>query len=197
MKPPRFTAYMITNQINGKVYIGVTSRTIEQRFLEHIAESKRTRRVCAIHLAIRKYGEHQFKIVEIACAFSREDLSDLERVLIRERGTNAPNGYNLTMGGDGVLGLSVEIRAKISDKWRGRKHTQESRRLISEAGCRRVVSESTKAAISKKHSGKKLSQAHREKLSASKVGKKMPPRSEIHKAKISAGLVLAHARKKA
>lgn len=58
------------------------------------------------------------------------------------------------------------------------------------------VSEETREKIRAKHIGKKLSAEHREKLSAAKTGRKLPPRSAEHCARISAGLVRAHARKR-
>lgn len=54
----------------------------------------------------------------------------------------------------------------------------------------------TREKIRKKHLGKKLSDEHRMKLSAAKLGKKMPPRTPEHSARISEGLVRAHARRK-
>lgn len=57
--------------------------------------------------------------------------------------------------------------------------------------------EATKAKIAKAHKGKKLTADHRAKLSAAKVGKKRPPRSAEHSARIAAGLRKAWARRKA
>lgn len=59
------------------------------------------------------------------------------------------------------------------------------------------VTPETRQKISLKHRGKRLTAEHRAKLSAAKLGKKMPPRTAEHSARISAGLVRAHARKKA
>lgn len=61
----------------------------------------------------------------------------------------------------------------------------------------RVVSIETRAKLRAAKIGKPLSSEHRAKMSAAKIGKKMPPRTAEHCAKISAGLVRAHARRKA
>ena len=37
--------YKITNLINGKCYIGQTSRTIEERFKQHLKDSKKEERI--------------------------------------------------------------------------------------------------------------------------------------------------------
>lgn len=61
----------------------------------------------------------------------------------------------------------------------------------------RRVSPETRAKISAGHKGKTLSVEHRAKLSAAKLGKKRPPRSDDHCAKISEGLRRAWKRRKA
>ena len=51
--------YKVTNDVNDKVYIGQTIRTVEQRFNQHIKDSKK--RDCYFHRAMNKYGcEHFF-----------------------------------------------------------------------------------------------------------------------------------------
>lgn len=49
--------YSITNKINNKVYIGMTTRSVQQRRLEHISRSRYNNYSSKIHSAIRKYGE--------------------------------------------------------------------------------------------------------------------------------------------
>lgn len=58
------------------------------------------------------------------------------------------------------------------------------------------VSEQTRSKIRAGHVGKRLSPEHRAKLAAAKLGKKLPPRTKEHSARISAGLIAAHARRK-
>lgn len=48
--------YKITNKINGKLYIGQTTKTVQERFKKHIKDSFKEKRNSAINLAIRKYG---------------------------------------------------------------------------------------------------------------------------------------------
>ena len=55
--------YKVTNNINGKMYIGQTRRTIEQRWKQHIYDSfNNSLDTSAFHCAIRKYGIEAFKI---------------------------------------------------------------------------------------------------------------------------------------
>ena len=58
--------YVITNDINGKQYVGKTNNSIEQRFKEHIKDSKRER--CEkrpLYNAMNKYGIEHFSIKEL------------------------------------------------------------------------------------------------------------------------------------
>lgn len=92
--------YKITNQINGKVYIGQTKRPIKQRWWEHKNASKNKNNPgydYPLYRAFRKYGIHNFKIEEIEkCTYDKLD----EREIYWIKYFNSfHNGYNLTLGG--------------------------------------------------------------------------------------------------
>lgn len=58
--------YKITNLINGKMYIGKTSSSIEKRWREHISDSQKER--CEkrpLYDAFNKYGIKNFQIEEV------------------------------------------------------------------------------------------------------------------------------------
>lgn len=50
--------YKITNSNNNKIYIGQTTRTIQERFKEHCHARDSTH----LHLAMQKYGYGTFSI---------------------------------------------------------------------------------------------------------------------------------------
>ena len=87
--------YCIENKINHKKYIGLTTRSIEERFSEHCKADT------VIGEAIRKYGVDNFMCYEVDKAQSKNELSELEIHYIHRFGT-LKNGYNCTIGGDGV-----------------------------------------------------------------------------------------------
>lgn len=87
--------YCIENKINHKKYIGLTTRSIEERFSEHCKADT------VIGEAIRKYGVDNFMCYEVDKAQSKNELSELEIHYIHHFGT-LKNGYNCTIGGDGV-----------------------------------------------------------------------------------------------
>lgn len=112
--------YISENKIDGKKYVGKTTRTLEERFREHLEES-----YYPFGKALRKYGLENFQTTQIM--IDDESLNDKERELIKELNTIAPNGYNLTAGGDGVTGHSQETIEKMKKAKFGTKQTEETR----------------------------------------------------------------------
>lgn len=90
--------YKITNNVNGKVYIGQTIQTIKERFYQHCA-TKCSDSVLnmAIHRAIKKYGKFNFTI-EVIEEVDKDSLNDREKFWI-EYYNSYNNGYNSTIGG--------------------------------------------------------------------------------------------------
>ncbi|MBR3745690.1 MAG: GIY-YIG nuclease family protein, partial [Selenomonadaceae bacterium] len=85
--------YLITNQIDGKPYVGQTTRTLEQRFAEHAKADS------LIGKAIRKYGAENFSIEVLAECKTQEELDDKERFYIEKMDCKHPKGYNANDGG--------------------------------------------------------------------------------------------------
>ena len=53
--------YKITCLVNGKIYIGFTSRSFQERWREHVRDSKCDTPPTVLSRAIKKYGMHNFK----------------------------------------------------------------------------------------------------------------------------------------
>ena len=79
---------------------------------------------------MRKYGVENFAVVELARlakGTDRKTLCEMEKLYIAQENTMRPNGYNLTVGGDGMVKgalnpntgkkRTVEARAKIKAGW--------------------------------------------------------------------------------
>jgi len=103
--------YKITNTLNGKIYIGKTKQKLDRRMTQHKCDSKKGS--LGIGAAIRKYGWENF-MVEVIEECSVEKLNEREIFWIAELNSKAPNGYNLTDGGEGLINPSEETRAKMS-----------------------------------------------------------------------------------
>lgn len=98
--------YKITNNINGKIYIGKTSNTIEQRFKRHCLDSLKYKER-PLYRAFNKYGISNFSIEQIE-ECSPEQASDREIYWIEYFGS-FKYGYNATKGGDGKTYLDYDL----------------------------------------------------------------------------------------
>lgn len=129
--------YKITNLLNEKSYVGITTKTIEERFNSHF--NRATKERSAIQKAMKKYGKENFIIEEIDFANNESELFQKEKHWISHYNTFSKFGYNLTEGGGGIPNMSNEIKNKISKsktgkkiaKLQGRKVTEEVRNRIS------------------------------------------------------------------
>jgi group I intron endonuclease len=198
--------YLITNTINGKRYVGQHSGAdLDGYFKHNIARALRGEKFKpALYAAICKYGAENFKVCPLVIVQTKEWMDYYERALIKAFNTKAPNGYNLTEGGDGTLGCSPteETRRKMSLASKGKKLSQEHRAKISsghlgikpspeaiektrQANIGRKASEETKAKMSAAGRGRKLSDETRRRISAARTGRSGPGHSEEAKRKIS------------
>lgn len=96
--------YRVINKLNGKSYIGCSTISLSDRKHKHWLNSRDPKKNTkqAIYLAINKYGWDNFEWQELCSAITKEDLVSLEQQFIAEYDTYK-NGYNLTIGGEGVL----------------------------------------------------------------------------------------------
>lgn len=96
--------YKITNDVNGKVYIGKTLNTVESRWKEHCHDKdRRNMENRPLYRAMNKYGLEHFSIETIEECY--ENLEEREIYWIKYYnsyvGWPDSNGYNATFGGDG------------------------------------------------------------------------------------------------
>ena len=92
--------YKITNDVNGKMYIGKTSYNIEKRWGEHCRATRNPNRWhFPLYRAMRKYGIEHFTITQLE-ECEEDKASERECFWIEKLGTYK-NGYNATLGGDG------------------------------------------------------------------------------------------------
>jgi group I intron endonuclease len=117
-----YPVYLITCLLTLMQYVGCcpSGKSIEERFEEHCKPSSTCR---YLRHAIAKHGRAQFTVQQIDAGSSPEQALELEQFWIAALSTKAPNGYNLTDGGEGVLGHkhSVETKLRIGATNIGRK----------------------------------------------------------------------------
>jgi group I intron endonuclease len=166
------------------VYIGYTSKTIDERFKIH-CENARWKRNYALADAIRVYGVPAFTVDLLLQCESHKEACEHEICFIKELNSILPHGYNMTHGGDGVpmtpeviAKMSASKRGKITPKMlasfarrKGKKLSEKHKQKLSAIGKGRRKSEEWKLKISLSNLGKKRSLKTCAKISASKKGK--------------------------
>lgn len=162
--------YKVTNQINGKVYIGQTSKALARRRKQHVDESRRDCQYL-LHRAIRKHGAENFAFETLCECSSKEEMDCNEMMAIKEMNTRAPVGYNLTDGGEGCLGRvqSEGTRRKISDAHKGKIVSPETRKKLRMIGLNKLVPNALKI---NQIAGRKLKTETKAKLKMALMGNK-------------------------
>lgn len=124
--------YKIQHRESGKIYVGKTSRTLDERMNEHTKKSRATSN-SYIDRAISKYGIDAFDVDVIEECDSEEKLNEREIYWIAFYNCKKPNGYNLTNGGEGTVGriVSEETRENLSQSHKGKKLSLKTRALMS------------------------------------------------------------------
>lgn len=88
--------YMITNTVNDRVYVGLTSGSLDKRWREHCCAAN-TNVDKPLYRAMRKHGVDKFSIHKIYDATSIDDMREAEIRFIAQLKAHVNNGgYNLT-----------------------------------------------------------------------------------------------------
>lgn len=173
--------YKITFKTSGKSYIGITIHNSAKRIKQHAAPSCTT----LVGRAYNKYGRADTKIETLATSDNFKELCRLEQEAICKHNTLSPNGYNRTVGGEGVLGhkhsketrtklsaataaamKSIEARARISAGLKRHYENPEARERQSKAAKVQVHTAESKAKVSAAMKGRPVSDVTRKKIGA-------------------------------
>lgn len=145
----KWSVYIHTCKVNQKTYVGITCKKPELRWGYQGNGYKGQ----AFFKAIQKYGWDNFDHKIVETDLSEAEAKELEIFLIDKLQSHvSKHGYNVSLGGDGYLGVdnhgeknpmygrrhSDETKAKISATNKGRalkpagwRHTEEARRKMS------------------------------------------------------------------
>ena len=99
-----YRIYLVLHMQSGRVYIGQTSRTVSERWKQHLWRSCNPRADrFHLHNAINAYGRDAFTCYELTQCASKDEVNELERALIAEHDSmNPTRGFNCTVGGEGT-----------------------------------------------------------------------------------------------
>lgn len=148
--------YKITNKINGKCYIGQTTRSVRVRVMEHINKNY------IISRAIKKYGLNNFDVNVIDEGENMDDLNDKEIKHISRLNCLFPNGYNMCVGGNSTTGYRHTDGNKLimneekkglfigrNNPFYNRTHTDEQKKKWSKTRKGRDMTKVTEASFKK------------------------------------------------
>lgn len=161
-----YKIYIVRNTVNGKIYVGQTSRSVDRRWKEHV----RCSRNYPLSKAIRKYGEAAFEREEIDSTENRNLADLLERLyILMYYADDKGMGYNLAEGGEGMV-PAPDVLARRNESIRSFWADSDNRRRHSER-CKKArphppVTDETKNKMRLSRLGKKLSSEHKGKISA-------------------------------
>lgn len=125
--------YCIVHYASGLSYIGWSSGKPGCRWREHIRAALRGSENCRyLYNALRKYGSEAFGFAVYNVYATEAEGKQIEAFLIQELNTRAPNGFNLTAGGEGMCHHD-DTKQKMSASHKGKIFSASHRRHLSEA----------------------------------------------------------------
>lgn len=156
--------YLTTNLVNGKMYVGMKSRSV---FVPSYFGSG-----VAIRRAVKKYGKGNFSVGVLSWEASLPALNSAEVAAISEfrRLYGEKRMYNIEIGGRGGA--------------KGQKRSKKARQRMSLAHIGQVVPEEVRQKISGTMKGRPMSENNAVALRAVNLGKTLSPE---HMAKFQAG----------
>lgn len=120
---------------SGKVYIGITGKDVNKRWLN----GRGYKRNNHFWNAIKKYGWENISYEILASNLSREEACEAEKMYIcMFQSADQSKGYNLTFGGEKGAKHTAESRKKLSDSRKGQRFnvgkpfTEERKRHLRE-----------------------------------------------------------------
>ena len=169
-----YTVYQTTNNVNGKIYVGV-HKTCDPHD-SYLGSGK------ILKLAIKEYGKENFSKIIL---FEYDNLIDAylkESEIVNNEFINRTDTYNLVCGGsispdrDPTIPRKI-LKGKDSPNY-GRKLSEEQKQKIGKANKGRIKSIETRLKLSKKLSGrispmkgKQLSESDKQNKSISALNK--------------------------
>lgn len=187
--------YVIVNDVNLKIYVGKTTLSNLQQYLQQkfYEAGKLLGGRSHLYAAIRKHGREHFHIYPLFEGVTNEEICKHEKLLIKTLNSRNPDvGYNICRGGEGFTGPHTEEwKRKARERMLGNKyslgyHPSEATRqkigavhIGNKYALGKHPSMETRAKISEALKGKNKGKA------PWSAGKKMPPEFG---AKISASL---------
>ena len=160
-----YTVYKHTTP-SEKVYIGITSKSPEERWLNGRGYQNNRH----FTQAIQKYGWDNIQHEILATGLSKHQAENMEIELIARYDTTNPNkGYNNTHGGE-CIGKHTDVSKKLMSDIRKRQYRSGE---LTHPMKGKHFSEESKQKMRNAHANKVLSEEHKRKISASAKGQRL------------------------
>jgi group I intron endonuclease len=155
--------YCISNEANGKIYIGKTKNSFNYRYYLGRWWEQTHNKILLEDVA--KYGLSRFRVSILEKEVCEDDLSFIESLYILQTNSLHPNGYNLNYSRKSLVGEpTLNYRSKCKYVHRNRTRSLENRSHMS----MRMSGEGNP------RFGVKLSQETKNKIRDKAIGRKIP-----------------------
>lgn len=181
----KYYVYETTNNINGKIYVGITGRDL-------LAGNQYIGSGTLIRRAIKKYGKENFNRKILCIVGSRDFALELESKIVDCEFINRYDTYNIQIGGSSGPAFNGEENGMY-----GKTHSSETKQKMSEVklgnnyGCGRRSNE-TRQKIINAHKdqrcgmyGKTHSTDTKEKIRKTRIGKHLSNETKLKLSKIN------------
>jgi hypothetical protein len=165
----KYTIYKVTNNINGKIYIGKhqTENPDDGYYGSGVA----------LKNSIKKHGKNNFTKEVLHIFESEEEMNMKEVELITEEFVSRKDTYNMGVGGEGGA------------HFKGKTHTPETIAKLKKANEIRTPAQiEASLRVGRESKGRKLSEQAKENMRQAQEGKYKGPMAEEIKQKISESL---------
>lgn len=161
--------YRVRHKATGKIYIGATTRSVDERMARHFVAALHDEKQGALYDAIRSDGITAFEWNVLHECGTETEMWEVERQCIHDFNSHEPNGYNQTHGGLGGGWPIGRKRGPMSDEERLKRSLAQKGRRAWNKG----IPHSYKARL---------------KMRGRKVWNKGIPRTDAEKEKIRASI---------
>src|SRR5271157_1877326 len=147
--------YMATNTVNGKRYIGYTSKTLEMRKASHFhaARNSKLRKRMVFSRALNKYGEDKFVFIVLKDNLTASEGLALEAQLISKlkpeynTATNPQKAFGAKWTEARREKMSIRLREAWTDERRTAQRERMSKNKYSEKRVNFSLTDETKAKL--------------------------------------------------
>ena len=176
-----FGIYKIQNKINGKQYIGQTSKSFKKRYWSHLWNLRNnSHHNIKLQKQFNKYGEENFVFQVVEAVKDKSTLNELEKKYIKDF-DQIQKGYNIQTGGtdiDLTKYIQSETRKRVGEKnqkrMKGRKLSEETKKRMRESSRHLSPQEKTIESVRNYMKNRVVSDETKKKLSEINTGENSP-----------------------